>query len=312
MILLNAAQSRELDSLSQRKYGVASYALMSRAGAAVADAVALRWPAALGRGVLVIAGKGNNGGDGFSSARRLLDLGGAVRVILLAQVNDLKGDASRACADFVAKGGVVTECDRADQLGALINSAPHEVVIDAIFGTGLNAPVRDPAAAAITTTNQLDVPIVAIDMPSGINSDTGAVMGVAVRATLTVTFGLAKYGHASYPGADYCGGLEIARIGFARRALQDVAPRGRLIEATEATFMLRPRGLNTHKGTYGHVLVIAGGSGKSGAAVLTSRGALRAGAGLVTAAIPESVAAIVAAGQPELMTELLPERDGHF
>ncbi|MGH7917367.1 MAG: NAD(P)H-hydrate dehydratase [Candidatus Binataceae bacterium] len=312
MILLNASESRELDRLSRQKYGVASYALMTRAGAAVANAVALRWPAAFGRGVLVIAGKGNNGGDGFTAARRLLDLGGAVRVILLARMNDLKGDAARACADFVAKGGLVNECDRAEWVNTLIHGAPHEVIIDAIFGTGLNALVRDPGAAAIATINQLGAPVVAVDIPSGINSDTGAVMGAAVRATLTVTFGLAKYGHASYPGAEYCGELEIARIGFAPRALEEIAPRGRLIDAAEGSSMLRPRARNTHKGTYGHALIIAGGSGKSGAAVLTSRGALRTGAGLVTAAIPESVAAIVAAGPPELMTEPLPERDGHF
>jgi hydroxyethylthiazole kinase-like uncharacterized protein yjeF len=312
VILLNARESRELDRLSQQKYGVPSYALMARAGTAVADAIAIRWPAALRRGVLVIAGRGNNGGDGFVAARRLLDLGGAVRVALLGHASELKGDAARAHAEFIAANGMVSECDAAEQVDSILRTVPHGVIVDAIFGTGLNAPVRDPAAAFIEAINGRGVPIVAVDIASGINSDTGAVMGVAVRANLTVTFGFAKYGHVSYPGADHCGELEIAEIGFAPRAIEEIAPRGRLFEAQDAAQMLRPRAANTHKGTYGHTLVIAGGSGKSGAAILVARGALRAGAGLVTAAIPKSVAAIVASGQPELMTEPMPERDGHF
>jgi NAD(P)H-hydrate epimerase len=137
-------------------------------------------------------------------------------------------------------------------------------------------------------------------------------MRAAIRAALTVTFGFAKYGHVSYPGADFCGELVIAEIGFAPHAIQEISPRGLFLERGDAARLIPRRAQNTHKGTYGHPLVIAGARGKSGAAVLTSRGALRIGAGLVTAAIPESVAGIVAAGQTELMTEPMPDRDGHF
>jgi ADP-dependent NAD(P)H-hydrate dehydratase / NAD(P)H-hydrate epimerase len=154
--------------------------------------------------------------------------------------------------------------------------------------------------------------VVAVSLKPGSNEDSGAVMGAAIAADLTVTFGYAKYGHVTYPGAGFTGDLEIVDIGFAPAAIGEIAPRGRMIEAPEAASLLKPRGANTHKGTYGHLLVIAGSRGKSGAAILAARGALRMGAGLVTAAIPSSIAAIVAAGQSELMTAPMPDRDGQF
>jgi ADP-dependent NAD(P)H-hydrate dehydratase / NAD(P)H-hydrate epimerase len=307
MILLSAAESRELDRLSQTTYGVDSYGLMTRAGEAVAEAVTRRWPAALAAGVMVVAGKGNNGGDGFVAARKLRADGATVRVLLLARTAELKGDAARACADYVAAGGVVEEA--ADER-VLAGPRPG-VVIDAVFGTGLNAEVRGMMRAMIEAINRLEAPIVAVDIASGVNADTGAVMGVAIKAALTVTFGYAKYGHVSYPGAEFCGALELAAIGFAPAALTTIAPRGRLVERREAAGLIAPRAANTHKGSYGHVLAVAGGRGKGGAAILVGRGALRAGAGLVTAAIPECVATVVAAGQAELMTEPLTDCDGH-
>ncbi|MGH7935358.1 MAG: NAD(P)H-hydrate dehydratase [Candidatus Binataceae bacterium] len=312
MILLSAGESRQLDRLSQQKYGVPSYVLMTRAGEAVADALARRWSGALKAGVLVVAGKGNNGGDGFVAARRLRDLNVPVRVVLLARAADLKGDAARAYSEFAARDGAVIESITEEQIAPALRRNRDGAIIDAIFGTGLNAEVRGLPRAAIDTINVLGVPVAAVDIASGVNSDSGALMGAAVRATLTVTFGFARFGHVSYPGAGYCGELEIAAIGFAARAIEDIAPRGRLLEVADAAALIRPRAANTHKGTYGHVLIVAGGRGKSGAAILTSRGALRVGAGLVTTAIPEAVAAIVAAGQAELMTEPMPDRDGHF
>jgi ADP-dependent NAD(P)H-hydrate dehydratase / NAD(P)H-hydrate epimerase len=312
MILLTAAQSRELDRLSQHKYGVGSYVLMTNAGDAVARTIARRWPDAMARGVLVIAGKGNNGGDGLVAAQRLHQTGERVRAVLLARHTDLTGDAARAYSDLAAIGGVVIEATDETALSAAMGGEQVGVVVDAIFGTGLNAEVRGLARRAIEIINAAEAPVVAVDIASGVNSDSGAVMGAAVRATLTVTFGFAKYGHVSYPGAELAGSLEIAEIGFAPQAINDIAPRGGFVERLDVLALQRPRADNTHKGTYGHPLIIAGGRGKSGAALLVARGALRAGAGLVTAAIPESVATIVAAGQTELMTEPMPDRDGHF
>ncbi len=308
MILLNAAESRELDRVSQAQYGIPSYTLMSHAGEAVAQAVARRWPAAVAPDVLVIAGKGNNGGDGFVAARGLAAAGRNVRVLLLVAIADLRDDAARACRDYVAAGGAAIE--RADETA--IGGERPGVVIDALFGTGLNAPVQGPVRDVIEAVNRLDRPIVAVDIASGINADTGALLGAAINATLTVTFGFAKYGHVSYPGAEYCGELEVADIGFAPAAIGDLNPHGRLIDGAEARSLITPRARNTHKGNYGHALIIAGGRGKAGAAILVARGALRSGAGLVTAAIPACVSAIVAGGQAELMTEPIADRDGHF
>ena len=311
MKLLDATQSRELDRLSQGKYGIASYALMTHAGEAVAAAVLRRWSHAAHHGVLVVAGKGNNGGDGMVAGRALLAEQMPVRAILLARAADLKGDAARAHAEFVDAGGSVMEIKDETELERAMRPQTG-VIIDAIFGTGLNAEVSGIARRAIELMNDAGAPVAAVDIASGVNADTGAIMGVAARASLTVTFGFAKFGHVSYPGAEFCGELEIADIGFAPAAVAEIAPRGKYFDSAEARPFLRARARNSHKGNYGHLMVIAGSRGKSGAAILASRGALRMGAGLVTAAIPDSVGATVAAGAAELMTEPIADRDGHF
>ncbi len=311
MKLLTAAQSRELDRLSQEKYGIASYSLMTNAGEAVARAVVEKYRARIPEGVLVVAGKGNNGGDGFVTARKLHQDGVKVSAVLLAKASALKGDAARAHADFVSAGGKVTEIENEAALDDATRARPG-VIVDSIFGTGLNAEVSGLPKAAIEKINAMKVPVVAIDIASGINSDSGAVMGTAIDAALTVTFGFAKFGHISYPGAGHCGELKIEQIGFAPQALDEIAPKGLLLEATDVRAWMRPRTDNSHKGMFGHVMVIAGSRGKAGAALLSSRGALRAGAGLVTAAIPNCVAEVVSSGQAELMTEAIADRDGHF
>ena len=310
MILLNAAESRELDRLSQEKYGIPSYSLMTRAGEAVADALVERFPEAAAD-VLVVAGKGNNGGDGFVAGRRLIQDGFAARAVLLGRAADLKGDAARAHADFRACSGKVVEASTESSLEAALNKRPSAIV-DAIFGTGLNAEVKDGPRRAIEIVNSFAVPTVAVDIASGVNSDTGAVMGIAIHASLTVTFGFAKFGHVSYPGAGQCGELRIVEIGFAPRAIEEIAPRGRFLERGDLQHLIRARRVDSNKGNYGHPLVMAGARGKSGAVLLASRAALRTGAGLVTAAMPESIQPIVAAGQAELMTEPIADRDGHF
>jgi ADP-dependent NAD(P)H-hydrate dehydratase / NAD(P)H-hydrate epimerase len=313
MKLLNAAESRQVDLLSQQKYGVESYGLMTRAGEAVAEEIAARWSSsgALGQGVLMVAGKGNNGGDGMVAARRLKQLGVGVRAVLLSSAAALKGDAAKACADFSAAGGKVEQVEDEPALRRAMASKTA-LVVDAIFGTGLNAAIQGLPALAIDLIDRHGAPVVAVDIASGVNSDTGAIMGAAVRASLSVTFGFAKLGHVSYPGAANCGDLKIVDIGFPAAALADVAPKGRYLEAEDVRPLIRHRTANSHKGNFGHPLIIAGGLGKSGAALLSSRAALRTGSGLVTAAIPRCVAAVVAGGQAELMTEPMPDAGGHF
>jgi len=309
--LLSAEESRRLDRLSQDKFGIPAYSLMSRAGEAVALALSRRWPDTLAAGVLVVAGKGNNGGDGMVAARRLKDSGARVRAVLLARITELKGDAVRACREFLDAGGEVREACDENAIAAVFAERPA-IIVDAVFGIGLNAAVTGLPLRAIELINASGAPVVAVDIASGVNADTGAIMGTAVSASLTVTFGLAKFGHFSYPGGDFCGELEVADIGFAPAAIDEIVPRGRWLEKADVRPLIRPRSANAHKGMFGHPLVIAGGRGKGGAAILSARGALRMGAGLVTAAIPESVATIVAAGQAEIMTEPMPDRDGHF
>ena len=311
MILLTAAESRELDRLSQDKFGIDSYALMTRAGEAVAESVMADHSSHAREGVLVVAGKGNNGGDGLVAGRRLLQAGVPVRAVLLGWGSHLKGDATRAHDEFVGAGGVIVQAPDESDLEAAFGENPG-VIIDAIFGTGLNAEVRGTPRRAIEMINSRSAPIVAVDISSGVSSDTGAIMGAAIRATDTVTFGYAKFGHLSYPGADFCGALEVIDIGFAPRAIDLIAPRGRYFEKADAAPLLGARPANSHKGNFGHPMVIAGSRGKSGASILASRAALRTGAGLVTAAVPESVQPIVASAQAELMTEAIAESEGHF
>ena len=182
MILLNAAESRELDRISTEKYGIPSYSLMTRAGEAVANELVERFPEST-TDVMVVAGKGNNGGDGLVAARQLMRDGFGVRAILLGRVADLKGDAARAHADFRSVGGEVIEVTDASGLEAALGKRPS-AVIDAIFGTGLNAEVKGTPRRAIEIIESFGVPIVAVDIASGVNADTGAILGAAVRASL--------------------------------------------------------------------------------------------------------------------------------
>ncbi len=311
MKLLTAAQSRELDRLSQQRHGIESYSLMTRAGEAVADATARRWPERIRAGVVVVAGRGNNGGDGMVAARRLAANGAQVRVILLGSIEELRGDARRACDEWLGADRRVVEATTERAVSSAL-AAGAGVIIDAIFGTGLNAEVSGLARHAVEEINRAAAVVTAVDIASGVNADSGAIMAVAAQADLTITFGAAKFGHVSYPGAACCGDLEVADIGFPPAAMAELGATGCYLEAAEVARLVRPRLANTHKGTYGHPLIVAGSRGKAGAALLASRSALRMGAGLVTAAIPESVAAIVAAGQAELMTEPMPELNGHF
>ncbi len=310
MKLLNVQESRELDRLSRDKYGIPSYRLMTSAGEAVARSCVREFFGAFLRPLLVVAGKGNNGGDGMVAARRLKQDGARVTVALLARAAELKGDAARALAEWKQAGGETEEIAGTGR--PLQTASGAGLIIDAIFGTGLNAPVSAPAGAAIDLINESAVPVVAVDIASGVNADTGAIMGNAVRAALTVTFGLPKFGHISYPAADCCGRLEVVDIGFAPQALAEIAPKGRWLELAEMSSLWPTRAAASHKGMFGHPLIIAASRGKSGAALLAARGALRVGAGLVTVAAPETALPGLTTACPELMSEPMPEREGHF
>ncbi|HEV2957654.1 MAG TPA: NAD(P)H-hydrate dehydratase [Xanthobacteraceae bacterium] len=288
MELLTNAEMAEADRLAIAG-GIAGITLMENAGRAVADAVAAR--AAPGGPVTIIAGPGNNGGDGFVAGRLLAARGFAVRLALVGDRAQLKGDAAAAARRF---GGTI------EPASARILDAAG-VVVDALFGAGLDRPVAGAAAEMIAAMNARGAPIVAVDLASGINGTTGAVMGIAVRAAESVTFFRRKPGHVLLPGRLHCGRTHVADIGIPGEVLARVRPQTFLNRPAlwQACFPV-PRS-DGHKYARGHAVVASGGASHTGAARLAARAALRAGAGLVTIASPREALPINAAASLAVM-----------
>jgi len=278
--LLTPQQMGEADRLTIAG-GIPGIELMERAGCAVADAVSRRWPP---RPTVVLCGPGNNGGDGFVAARVLAERGWPIRVALLGAVAALRGDAAAAAGRWK---GTVEPLAPAPLDGA-------GLVIDAIFGAGLTRPIEGTARAVIESIEARRLPVVAIDVPSGIDGASGEVRGVAPRAAVTVTFFRKKPGHLLLPGRLHCGETVLVQIGIADAVLDRVVPD---TAANDPLWWLdcfpRPS-LESHKYTRGHALV-AGGAVMTGAARLAARAAARLGAGLVTVAAPEAAFPIYAA-----------------
>jgi ADP-dependent NAD(P)H-hydrate dehydratase / NAD(P)H-hydrate epimerase len=248
--------------------------LMEHAGRAVADAVAAAHP--VGSEVVVVAGPGNNGGDGFVAARTLSQHGYLVRVLLLGQLAKLSGDAGEAAKRWDGP----LEPASADGLGGA------QVIVDAMFGAGLDRPVEGQAHAVITAINATGVPVVAVDLPSGINGTSGAVMGTAINAVKTVTFFRRKPGHLLLPGRLHCGDISVVDIGINAKTLAAIAPQTCANEPPLWGSAFPTPQFDGHKYSRGHAVVVSGGASSTGAARLAARGALRVGAGLVTIASP--------------------------
>jgi NAD(P)H-hydrate epimerase len=307
--VLTAAEMRRADRRTIDEVGLPGPVLMENAGAAVARLVDERFPRA--RRVVVLCGRGNNGGDGFVVARRL---SARAEALLLGARDGVEGDARTHLLACERSGGrVAVVGDTAAWAKALPRVEEADVIVDAVLGTGLRSAPSGLAAEAIAVMDrrfEAGVPVVAVDLPSGLPSDGGAVDWPAVRATATVTFGAPKRGHVLPPACHHVGDLVVADIGIAAESVAAANPSLFLLEDVDAAgaFPLRRRG--AHKGDFGHVLVVAGSIGKAGAAVLAAGGALRAGAGLVTVATPEPCLAVVAAARAEAMTEPLPATAG--
>jgi ADP-dependent NAD(P)H-hydrate dehydratase / NAD(P)H-hydrate epimerase len=286
--LLTTAEMTEADRLTIAA-GTPGIELMERAGGAVADAVAAAHSAA--SKVVVLAGPGNNGGDGFVAARVLRDRGYPVRILLVEDLAKLKGDAA------VAAGRWNGRVDAASPEG-LVGAG---VVIDALFGAGLDRPVEGIALRMIEAINGSGIPATAVDLPSGVNGTSGAVMGAAVRATRTVTFFRCKPGHLLLPGRRYCGLVTVADIGIQANTLVSIRPRtfANAVPLWARMFPI-PR-VDGHKYSRGHAVVVSGGASSTGAARLAARGALRAGAGLLTIASPPDALAINAIANLAIM-----------
>jgi hydroxyethylthiazole kinase-like uncharacterized protein yjeF len=313
MKVLTAAQMREVDRLTTERYGVPSLQLMENAGARVVEFLAERFSDLANRRIVVLCGKGNNGGDGLVAARLLKQHGADPAVYLFAAPEAVRGDAAVNLKRCREAGGTLEALTRPEQWQlAQPRVAGAEIILDALLGTGLDGPVEGLLLRVIEDVNTLGgkAAVVAVDIPSGLPSDSADSSGPAVRARATVTFTAPKLGLVLPQHAEHVGELQVRSIGTPPEFLEkDPALKLHWLEPEEfrALPLRRPR--NTHKGSYGHALIVAGSRGKTGAAVLAGNGALRVGAGLTTVATPANCLPIVASHSPELMTEPLEGTD---
>jgi ADP-dependent NAD(P)H-hydrate dehydratase / NAD(P)H-hydrate epimerase len=311
MIVVTAQEMKELDRRTIEEFQIPADVLMENAGLRVIEEIEKTWGPAGGKTVAIAAGKGNNGGDGLVVARHLLERSCRVVVFLLVPPDQMTGEARANLERYQKISGPVRVATE-DTLGDLAQTlSQSDLVVDALFGTGLSSPVEGLAAKVITAINASGRPVVAVDLPSGIHTDTGRVMGIAVKAAMTVTFALPKRGLLLYPGSDYTGRLRIAEIGIPPALIRQLPGVVQWSTPAEILETLKRRTTNAHKGTFGHVLVIAGSAGKGGAAVMTSLSALRVGAGLVTLALPSGLEGALPDRPLEIMTRPLPQTADH-
>ena len=287
--LYTAGQSRRIDRLLIEKTPVAGYELMRRAARACFDCLVERWPGA--REVVIYAGRGNNGGDGYVLGQLLLAAGRRVRVVQADGAGRPGGEASRAREEYRAGGGAVVEA---------AGPPDCDLIVDAIFGSGLNKPLSAQAAGLIETINRCHAPVLAVDIPSGLDADSGRLLPVAVRADTTVSFITRKRGLYTAAGTEYGGEVVFCDL-QTDAATAAVEASAHLAAWREVRRWLPARYGDTHKGQFGHVLVVGGNSGMMGAALLAGEAAMRAGAGLVSIATRAAHAPALAAACPVLM-----------
>jgi hydroxyethylthiazole kinase-like uncharacterized protein yjeF len=309
MKILTASEMREVDRLTTERAGVPSLTLMEGAGKSVAGFIRQQFRKLRRRGIVILCGKGNNGGDGFVVARHLLEIGAKPVVYLFAEPGQVQGDAAvnlKRWQDASRELHVIRSSGEWQAAKAAVASA--DIIVDALLGTGARGAVEGLLREVIEDVNRRAATqtVIAIDIPSGLRADTGEIEGAAVTANFTVTFTAPKVGFFQGTAYTQVGQLVVRDIGSPAELIEEVG-KGHLrwLEPRELTRFAIPREPTGHKGDYGHALIVAGSVGKSGAAVLASWAALRVGAGLVTVATPEQVLAIVASHTPEVMTEPL-------
>jgi NAD(P)H-hydrate epimerase len=307
MRILTAAQMREADRFTIEEIGIPSLVLMENAGRQVVAAMESAYEEQLAGRVAVLCGRGNNGGDGFVVARTLLQRGIDAAVFVLGSLADVRGDA-RINLDILGRLGVTVVEIGDEQTWELHFSeiAQCTLIVDAIFGTGLKSAVTGMLETVIAVVNASDIPIVSIDIPSGLSADTPHLIGDCINASMTVTLAVPKVPLILPPGEAYAGDVVVADIGIPYEVVEGLEGKHiELLTPEQVRELLEPRAADSHKGDFGRVTVVAGSLGKTGAAHLAAMGALRSGAGLVTVATPASCLPIVASMAPEFMTEPL-------
>jgi NAD(P)H-hydrate epimerase len=307
MRVLDAGQARATDRWASEELGVPSLLLMENAAIGAADALVESFPKA--ERILIVCGPGNNGGDGLALGRQLAVRGLAPRIVLVVGSRRPEGDAALQL-DIVQRLGLPLEELPADcSLQPLRAAAEHaDLVVDALFGTGLSGPLTGRFADVVAALDGVPVPKLALDLPSGLDASLATVPGPALRASVTVTFGAPKIAHVFPPARDLCGEIVVADLGVPLPA--PASPGLFLLAEEEVAGFVTARDPSAHKGTFGHLLVVAGGPGRAGAAVLAARAALRTGAGLVTVATPGELVDTVHQGLWEGMCVPLPSRRG--
>ncbi len=291
--LYRASQCRDLDRLAIEEFGISGNILMERAGETAFNVLRDRWPEA--KRIAVLCGIGNNGGDGYVIARLAHEQGLDVSVYQVGDPARLQGDALAARQRLEGVDVSATGYDGQDL-------APFEVVVDALLGTGLSGEVRNPFLLAINSINQATAAVLAVDIPSGLNADSGLPCGLAVQADCTITFIGMKQGLLTGEAADYCGCIVFDDLKVPSAVYERIQPAATRMALAQQLSLMAPRKRSSHKGDFGHVLIVGGNFGMTGAARLAGEAALRTGAGLVSIATRREHAAVISSGRPELMS----------
>lgn len=308
MKILTSQQMKEIDRKAIEEIGVLGPILMENAGLQIFKELKARFPDFTKEKIVIIAGRGNNGGDGFVIARQLWNRGVTPYVVLLASKTDVRGDAATNLNIAENIGIKIYEVHSAKEWNKHRNKVfQSSILIDGIFGTGLTKPAQGLYATVIDYINKTEAYRIAIDIPSGLSSDTFQIIGPCVKADLTVTLAAPKIAHVFPPAEECIGELVIADISVPSFLFDDVNLKLELVEKKHVLPYFDKRKKDTHKGTYGHLFIVSGSLGKTGAAIMAGKAALKMGAGLVTIGIPESCLPVVARSMMELMTEPLPE-----
>ena len=309
MRILNAAQMREADRFTIEEIGIPSLVLMENAGRQVVAAIEAAYEARLNGRVAVLCGRGNNGGDGFVVARTLLQRGIDAAVFVIGALAEVRGDAKENLEILGRLGVTVVEI--ADEQSWELHFSEISqctLIVDAIFGTGLKSALVGMMETIVADVNASSIPIVSIDLPSGLSADTPHILGDCIDASMTVTLAAPKLPLVLPPGEAHAGDVVIADIGIPHEVIDGVeGQRIELLTPEQLRDVVEPRAADSHKGDFGRVTIVAGSRGKTGASHLAAMGALRSGAGLVTVATPASLLPIVASMAPEFMTEPLAE-----